>query len=863
MRLRKHCPVRLAVSLCWLLAAMAQPARAQLPAARLLAVFPPGGQTGTTVEVAARGADLDDPVRLQFSHPGITTVSNEGAQFKVAIASNVPPGTYEARFLGRFGLSNPRRFVVGNLPQRMIPATNGSPDSATELAMNSTCFGRIEARSAGWFKFVARKSQRLWIECLAGSIDSRLDPTLQLSDSAGREWEQSRTGGLLDFVVPADGAYLLRVADLLYRGGDDYAYRLSLSSGPRVDYILPIAGVPGTRTNFTVFGRNLPGGKLVSGVTMKGRPLEQVAVSIRLPTSPTEHIASSVPASAALDTFSYQFKGANPMLMVLVNSNAPIRVEEEPNSKPGQAQNITVPCEISGQFYPAGDVDRYNFEARQGDVFWVEVLSHRLGLPTAPFVLVQLVTKTDKAEKTTDVLELGDSDTNLGEREFNTASRDPSGRFEVKDNGTYRLSVRDLFSSTVSSPLHTYHLSIRRETPDFRLVAQVVAPKYKSDAKNIGVGVPLLRRGETLAVRVMAFRRDGFHGEIALSVDKPPPGLRFVPDRIEAGKTSDYFLLTAAADAPAFAGPIEFVGRAKVGEREIVRRARGGTTIFPVENVDNERPQARVVSEFSLAITDQESAPISIASAENRDWEVAADGKLEVPLVITRRADFNANLKVKPLGPGTQDSLKEFDVDGKATNAVLKLDFAALKLSPGRHVFSAQSITTGKYRNNPEAAALAEATAKEADKNATDATTASRKAAEEAEKAAKAADAAEALARTAAEKLATAQTGASNDPANETLKSEVAAARQASAEAASTARSATEAKNAALKAKSAAESKARDAQATKDGSAKKAKELTDRAKPRDVNYLLTSAPIVVQVNPAPAADAKSPKPAGK
>jgi hypothetical protein len=863
MHVRKHRHVGPALSLCWLLLVVGRPALGQLPAARLLGLFPPGGQAGTTVEVVAQGTDLDDPVRLQFSHAGITTVSHEGTQFKIAIASDVPPATYEARFVGRFGLSNPRRFVVGNLSQRIVPSTNAAPGSASELGINSTCFGKIDARSTAWFRFVARKNQRLWLECLAGSIDSRLEPMMFLSDAEGREWEHSRSGGFLDFVAPADGNYFLRVADLLYRGGDDYIYRLSLSSGPRVDYILPIAGVAGTRTNFTVFGRNLPGGKPVKGLTLEGKPVEQATVSIRLPTRPTEQIASSVPASAGLDTIAYQLKDANPVLIALVNSNAPIRVEQEPNSKPGQAQPISLPCEISGQFYPAGDVDRYTFEARKGDAFWVEVLSHRLGLPTAPLVLVQRVTKTDNAEKTTDVLELGDSDANLGEREFNTASRDPSGRFEAKEDGTYRLSVRNLFGSTVSSPLHTYHLSIRREAPDFRLVAQVLAPKYKSDAKNIGVGIPLLRRGETLAVRVMAFRRDGFNGEIALSVEKPPPGLTFVPDRIEAGKSIDYFLLTATTNAPAFAGPIELVGRAKVGEREIVRRARGGTTIFPVENVDNERPQARVTSEFSLAITDQESAPLTIAPAESRTWEVATDGKMEVPLNITRRAEFNANLKIKPLGPGTQDALKEFEVEGKATNAILKLDFAALKLPPGRHVFSAQSITTGKYRNNPEAAAFAEGAAKEADKVAAETAAAAKKAAEGAESAIKAADTAEALAKMVAEKLAAAQSSAGNDPANEALKSELATAKQASEDAAAAAKTATEAKVAALQAKSAAESKAKEAQARKEASAKKAKELTDKAKPRDVNYLLTCAPFVVQVNPVPVAEKKSPKPADK
>src|SRR6185436_20602190 len=97
----------------------------------------------------------------------------------------------------------------------------------------------------------------------------------------------------------------------------------------------------------------------------------------------------------------------------------------------------------------AGDVDVFAFEARKGDVFWIEVFSQRLGLPTDPNLVIQRVTKNDKGtEQTEDVAEVYDNDTNIGEREFNTASRDPVTRFEAKENGTYRVMVRDGFGMT-------------------------------------------------------------------------------------------------------------------------------------------------------------------------------------------------------------------------------------------------------------------------------------------------------------------------------------------------------------------------------------------------------------------------------
>ncbi|HXJ02896.1 MAG TPA: hypothetical protein VNH44_16875, partial [Micropepsaceae bacterium] len=102
---------------------------AQLPAARLLTVFPPGAEAGSSIDVAISGVDLDDPTQLYFSHPGIKaklkiaekTRQPETNRFVVTISAEVPPGLYDARFVGRFGASNPRAFAVGDLNEICEP----------------------------------------------------------------------------------------------------------------------------------------------------------------------------------------------------------------------------------------------------------------------------------------------------------------------------------------------------------------------------------------------------------------------------------------------------------------------------------------------------------------------------------------------------------------------------------------------------------------------------------------------------------------------------------------------------------------------------------------------------------------------
>lgn len=862
---------RLLFPASWLaLCILVRPVLGQLPVARLGNIFPPGGQAGTSFEVAVSGSDLDEPDRLHFSLAGITgKPKGEENQFAVTIGPDVPPGIYEARFVGRFGISNPRPFVVGALPESTIAGTNTTLDASHLMAPDRTLHGRAAPNAVAWFKFAAKKSQRLFIECLAEAIDSRMDATLLLTDAAGRELERNRQGGLIDFTAPADTTYFLQVSDFLYRGGEDYFYRLTLSTGPRIDFVMPPAGLPGTKTNFNVYGRHLPGGKTVKDWTMDGKPLEQLTVSIEIPTNERTRQRLSTgfpvhPSDAVMDGFEYRLSTprgiSNPVLLGF--ATGPVVLEEEPNNRPGQAQTLTPPCEVAGQFFPNGEQDWYMFEAKKGDVFWIEVFSQRLGLPTDPFVLVQRVKTNDKGEEdASDVQEIYGTDLNIGGREFNTATLDPGARFEAKENGTYRLMVRDLFQRLEHSPRFVYRLSVRHETPDFRLVAQILTPKLKSDAKDIPIGIPLLRRGETVPIRVMVFRRDGFGGDVELALENPPPGLLFEGGRIPAGKNSDFALLTAAEKAPGFAGPIKLVGKAKIGDKEIVREVRSGTMIFSVGNTDTERPQSRMARELTLGISDKEDAPLSIAAAEKRIWETTADGKLEIPLRIERRGDFTANLKLKPVGAGESDALREFEVDGKSTNATLKLDLAALKLAPGIHRFAVQGQTTGKYRNNPEAADLAEAAAKEADKLADEWSRLAKQRGEDLDKAVRVLAEAEASAKAAQEKIIAAKVAVEKSPADQETKSGLIAAQQAAAEADNKAKRASEARAAAEQARAMAQAKEKEAQAKKEDTAKRAKKLNEKAKPRNVIYQVTSAPITVKVVPRQVAAAKEEKPA--
>ncbi|MBW3597258.1 MAG: PPC domain-containing protein [Planctomycetes bacterium] len=376
-------------------------ASAQLPVAELKSIFPPGGRQGTTADVQITGTDLDGAETLLFSHPGITAaVKMEEAgplvktprpvenQFAVTIAGDVPAGIYEARAVGRFGASNPRAFVVGSLEELRDNGNNRAPENAQEIPVGSVVNGTTEGDNVDYYKLNLKQGQRVIVDCWARRIDSRMDATLVLYNEAGQELARDRdTEGrdaLLDFTAPADGAYLVGVYDFLYRGGAEYFYRLRAHTGPHVDFVFPPVAEAGKAAKITVYGRNLPGSKVADDVQLDGRPLEALEVEVTPPADEKAQRQLAVttfvkPHAASLDTFAWQFTSpagaADPTPIAF--AEAPIVVEQEPNDEPATVNKIAPPCEFVGRFYPDSDRDWVEFEAKQGDVFWVEVVSHR------------------------------------------------------------------------------------------------------------------------------------------------------------------------------------------------------------------------------------------------------------------------------------------------------------------------------------------------------------------------------------------------------------------------------------------------------------------------------------------------------
>ena len=200
---------------------------AQVPNPVLKSVFPPGGQSGSTIELTVAGTALDDVSRLVCSRSDITFEKIAKNRFRIKIPQSVPTGSYDMRVLCRNGLSSPRTFIIGNRSDLLETEPNEKIETAQATVLDVSVNGRIEKKGdVDLFQFSAKQGQRVTLECWAERLDSSLRAILEVYDARGQRLAVNRgyygIDPLIHFQVPGDGNYFVKVFDLVYSGSSEH-----------------------------------------------------------------------------------------------------------------------------------------------------------------------------------------------------------------------------------------------------------------------------------------------------------------------------------------------------------------------------------------------------------------------------------------------------------------------------------------------------------------------------------------------------------------------------------------------------------------------------------------------------------------
>ena len=604
-----------------------QPPDSTVASPRLSILQPCGGKIGSVVEISCVGADLEAPEALLFNHPDIKaellpapeppppmTKKQKDQQppppqvvkFKVTIGANVPPGCYDARLVGKHGVSNPRAFLAGDLNEVLEKEPNNDLPEAQRIEINTTINGNLtNPTDVDYYVFAGKRNQRVVLSCLATTIDSRMHPAIEVYGAKSKQLAFNRgynlDDALADVTLPEDGDYYVRLYQFTHtQGSAEHFYRLSITTAPWIDAIYPATIEPGKTVRATIYGRNLPGGQLDPAAVVEGRTLEKITVDITAPYDPaaTQRLNFSgrlAPNISGLNgCFEYRVKNgsgsSNPFMLSL--ATAPVVLDNEKNRTIETAQEVKPPCEIVGRVQRKNDRDWYVFSAKKGEVYNIDLLSDRLGVAGLMyFVLRNYDTKAN-------IFDSQDNPEQLSIKFFARSDDPQPYRFVVPADGKYALLVASRLADLLAraAPVLS-RVRLTPEQPDFELVATPYSFSRPEAAT--------LNQGGQQAFTVFAWRRDGFNGEIALSAEGLPKGVTYPPQALAAGMKQGSFVLGAAADAPAWIGAIKIKGTATIKGRQVTKEARSGGITWQVQPQQNLAPISRVERQTFLAVRDK------------------------------------------------------------------------------------------------------------------------------------------------------------------------------------------------------------------------------------------------------------------
>ena len=651
----------------------------------LASLFPCGGRAGTSLRVTLSS----NAEKVICAHRGITferSTASAGNTFRVRIAANVPTGVYDVQALTSSGLSAPRLFFVSNRPQVRESADNDSAATAQPVPLGHVVAGRVEqAGDVDYYRFSAKRGQRVIVECWADRLDSKLRAVLKVSNQKGQLLGVSRGYFGVDPVVvcdiPADGEYVIQLTDLVFNGGKDYGYRLDVENGPRMVFAVP-ALVPRDRSaRITVFGWNLRSSTNdLPRSAFESQEVEVPAAGSRSELPPVHRS----PAQVAVDARVFRFSGADAPLL-LGETDLPINVEQPTVGRTAtDAQALAIPASVTGQLIEAGESDWYSFQAKSGEVLHFQILSHRIGAPAD--ISLQLYDENGRKELTG----FHDERRNIGGKRFPSNHVDPEGHWVVPKTGRYAIVVRDVVGGARRNPRRVYALQIRRQVPDMQLVVlpQPVSPL----AINVAAG------GRQL-VDILAFRRRSLNSSIQVLPVRLPPGVVAEPIWLGPGVTKAPLVISADADAADFVGEIQFKGVVADRGLRLERRVFGATMV----RADLPNGQGRLASRTTLAVAGKSTLRLTANCARQR---LQQGSIIDINTEISRPGgDEPAEVRLRAVGLPDRIRNRLGIVDRDRGKGVLSL-YLPPDLPPGNYSFVVQGNTTTKIKNKQTSVTL-------------------------------------------------------------------------------------------------------------------------------------------------------------
>lgn len=350
-------------------------------------LYPAGGQVGTTVEIQAGGLNINRATKVLFSHPGIkgeVEAIKESAserrkrrrlndqsspqladrvRIRITIDKGVPCGIYDLRLQGPKGVSNMLPFEVASYPNYLETHSRDHRKVNEVSSLPTVLCGYVTPGGVDKFRFKGRKGEtivanvkaRQLVPYIADAVPGWFQPVMKIVDSKGKEIAFSDdyhhyVDPVITVTLPKDDKYTLMIHDAIFRGREDFNYRIHLGVIPFVTGRYPAYGVAGKKTKQSIEGVNLGAEKTAVKVKKEGYnqvtftndigtsnavPFYTVPKGIRLLHSPKEGteltlynaVADSLTKDAKVKRYKIYVERREPLVVELVGRRNGSRID--------------------------------------------------------------------------------------------------------------------------------------------------------------------------------------------------------------------------------------------------------------------------------------------------------------------------------------------------------------------------------------------------------------------------------------------------------------------------------------------------------------------------------------------------------
>lgn len=476
-------------------------------------IYPGGCQVGKTTDITITSNQADKRLQVWCDRKGVVFEPGEKpAHYKVAVAPDVRSGLCWVRFFNDEGSADARPFLLGTSAEINETEPNNRLDEATAAKELPVIANGVLEKSADvdCFQFEASAGQTIVASVTANEwLGSPVDCVLQVVSPAGFVVTQNDDdhGNDPQVVVKAEtsGTYVARV----FGFPDKPNSTVNFAGAATFVYRLQI-------TNAAFLDHTQP-------LAVNSADVQNLqAVGWNVPKGQT------VKPVVREDGRSADVSIANGNWRELPAFPVPVVVESEQSAK----QLVTIPVAVSGVLSEPKQVDGYSFAAKKGDNLWFRCLSRSLGQPTDP--VIRVVNADGTTLKEHDDIARYKEDCDL--------------TYRIPSDGTYGVEVRDRFDA--GGWRFAYVLVIEKVVPDYSL--------------SLAAGHFVLKPDKPLEIPVTVNRLNGFSGEITVSFNGLPNGVKAEPVvSLPKGDTakSVKLKLSMAADTEFASGVIAVTGK--------------------------------------------------------------------------------------------------------------------------------------------------------------------------------------------------------------------------------------------------------------------------------------------------------------